>query len=59
MYISTLDVVAITLALGLCTVLVLVTAYANRALLHENRNLRRRMRSKNEHCYNYHSPRPF
>jgi hypothetical protein len=59
MYLSTIDIALATLALGVSSILVLITAYANRGLLHENRMIRQRLRMKTDHCNNYHSPRPF
>ena len=59
MYLSTIDIAVTTLALGVSSILVLITAYANHGLLHENRMIRQRLRMKTDHCNNYHSPRPF
>jgi uncharacterized protein YaiI (UPF0178 family) len=59
MYLSVLDIAITTLALAISIILVAITAYANRGLLHENRMIRQRLRMKTDHCNNYHSPRPF
>jgi len=59
MYLSPVDIIIVCLALAISSCLVLITAYANRNLLAENRNLRTRIRMKADHCANYHSPRPF
>ena len=59
MYISMFDTIGIMVSLTASIILVLITAYANRTLLHENRILRSRMRRQQEQCNKYHSPRPF
>jgi hypothetical protein len=59
MYISMFDTIGIMVSLTASIILVLITAYANRTLLHENRILRSRIRRQQEQCIKYHSPRPF
>lgn len=59
MYLSLTEMIAIMIALGLSILLISITIYANHTLLHENRNLRGRIRRQSEQCRNYHSPRPF
>lgn len=59
MYISMFDTIGIMVSLTASIILVLITAYANRTLLHENRILRSRVRRQQEQCIKYHSPRPF
>ena len=59
MYISTVVLTIIIMALILNLFLVLITAYANRELQHDNKKLRNRLRLKSDYCYSYHSPRPF
>jgi hypothetical protein len=59
MYISMFDTIGIMVSLTTSIILVLITAYANRTLLHENRILRSRIRRQQEQCIKYHSPRPF
>lgn len=59
MYLSLTEMIAIMIALGLSILLILITIYANYTLLHENRNLRGRIRRQSNQCRNYHSPRPF
>jgi hypothetical protein len=59
MYISMFDTIGIMVSLTASIILVLITAYANRILLHENRILRSRIRRQQEQCIKYHSPRPF
>jgi hypothetical protein len=59
MYFSILDIAVTVLALVVSIALVLITAYANRDLLRQNRNLRTLLKRQQEQCRNYHSPRPF
>jgi len=59
MYISMFDTIGIMVSLTASIILILITAYANRTLLHENRILRSRIRRQQEQCIKYHSPRPF
>jgi heme exporter protein D len=59
MYFSALDITAVMIALITSITLILLTAWANRDLLRQNRNLRARIKRQTEQCNNYHSPRPF
>ena len=59
MYLSTIDIIIASLTLAFSSFLVVITAYANRTLLRENRNLRGRVRRQADFCRAYHSPRPF
>ena len=59
MYVSTVLLTVIIMALVVNLFLLLVTAYANRDLQRQNRNLRGRIQRKTDYCYSYHSPRPF
>jgi len=52
------DMVAITIALGACIVMLIVLAYANIQLLSENRFLKQRLRAWRKACQN-HTEVPF
>ena len=59
MFLPTLDIIGICIALVSSILLISITIYANYTLLHENRILRDRIKRQSEQCRNYHSPRPF
>jgi len=52
------DMVAITIALGACIVMLIVLTYANIQLLNENRFLKARLRAWRKSCQN-HAEVPF
>lgn len=59
MFLSTLDILGVCIALVSSILLISITIYANHTLLHENRILRGRIKRQTEQCIKYHSPRPF
>ena len=53
MYLDTLTVIGITIALGTSLVVMFILAYANAKLIEENRYLRRRLRAWRKSCENH------
>jgi hypothetical protein len=58
MYLSTGDMIAVTIALGTSMLLLFILAFANVHLLNENRFLRQRLRAWRKSCEN-HTEVPF
>jgi inosine-uridine nucleoside N-ribohydrolase len=58
MYLSTTDMIAMIIALGMATIMIVMLSYANYKLLQENRNAYRRIRIWRERCKN-HTTVPF
>jgi len=53
MYLSTGDMIAITIALGASMLLLFIVTFANVHLLNENRFLRQRLRAWRKSCQNH------
>lgn len=59
MYLTTGDIIAITIALGVSMLLLFILAFANVHLLNENRFLRQRLRAWRQACQHNHVEVPF
>jgi len=53
MYLDTLTIIGITIALGASLVMLFILAYANAKLIEENRYLRRRLQAWRKSCQNH------
>ena len=59
MYLTTGDIVAITIALVTSIALIFITIFANIHLLNENRFLKERLRAWRKSCQHNHAEVPF
>jgi hypothetical protein len=59
MYLTTSDIVAITIALVTSIALIFITIFANIHLLNENRFLKERLRAWRKSCQHNHTEVPF
>ena len=53
MYLSTTDMIAMIIALGMAIFMIIILSYANYNLLQENRNVYKRLRIWRKRCENH------